>query len=474
MNLSQMVYEMAHNVLSSADIKAICKNRGFSDKELNSRFLFEHTFLSPTGLEVVMSKLTAAEIATLHLLYMDNQTVDVSFFSRLYSTAGTRCYGTFTQQYKPVYDSVQANLVRKGLLVITEAKTNALGKTKMELWCFHFPSEFGQYLPPLLTPSIRTPEVGTVKADIFRNLLLERIETQVQHYLRLVEGSIYTGPKKFSAKDVPEWQQSTWQANIKSVEVSTVSSKVFQGYVSSENQYSSPNPLPFVLYAFSQLKTEEWVTSEQLNTLLDVFYNTTSHPVPTQLCAAGYDTGCLAGYFSNGKVYYRLPDSRHIPQNLAPEDYLKILSDGRIMLILAKVPYEVLEILNQGTYLALDKGQLKIIPSLSKLMELSEAAREDPAMNYLKTHSAAFQALFEKLENQWGKLIIHENLLVARITDLSLRVQIKKAFGSMEENQSGRVAFLLEEYIAFPRTMLGDIEKLVKKSGHIIKTVQAK
>src|SRR5437899_20872 len=99
MNDTQMLYVMCHDVLSSADIKAICKSRRFSDKEANSRSLFEHVFLSSIGVEDAMKTLTAAEIAALHLLHMENRVVDVTFFERLYGgvQAGLRTYGTFTQ-----------------------------------------------------------------------------------------------------------------------------------------------------------------------------------------------------------------------------------------------------------------------------------------------------------------------------------------------------------------------------------------
>ena len=54
MNTSEMLYAMCHEVLSTADIKAICKSCGFSEREANSRSLFESVFLSATGIEATM------------------------------------------------------------------------------------------------------------------------------------------------------------------------------------------------------------------------------------------------------------------------------------------------------------------------------------------------------------------------------------------------------------------------------------
>src|SRR5690242_18558732 len=123
MKPSQMLYEMCHDILTAPDVKAICKARGFSDAEAGSRSLFEHVLLSSGGLAGVFAGLSEGEIATLHLLLLHDTVVDVTFFARLYggSQPGVHAYGTFTQQYKPIFDLVHRNLVRKGVLLIAAA-----------------------------------------------------------------------------------------------------------------------------------------------------------------------------------------------------------------------------------------------------------------------------------------------------------------------------------------------------------------
>ena len=62
-----------------------------------------------------------------------------------------------------------------------------------------------------------------------------------------------------------------------------------------------------------------------------------------------------------------------------------------------------------------------------------------------------------------------------RVTDLSLRVKLQQAFAGSggASAVAAQPVFLADEFVAFPRAMLGDIEKLVKKAGHIIKTVHS-
>jgi hypothetical protein len=480
MDLSQLVYEMSHNVLSNADIKAICKSRGFSDKVANSRSLFENTFLSSTGLETVIKTLTPAEVAALHLLYRENRLVDVSFFERLYANGNRKSgsfYGTFTQQYKPVFDNVQNQLVRKGLLVISEAKTSASGKAKMELWRYAFPEEFGPYLPPLLSPAVRTTETGKVKSDQVRTELEVLVQNPKGYsgLMGLHEGRLRIGNQPFSVRAVQKWQQEKWGLELRRPGVQFFyTSNIYQGFILTDGAYPDSSPLPFVQYAFSQLKPEEWVAPEQLDTLLNVFYNTPEHPTSIIICRGGYDTGCLARYSTNDKNYYRLPDARHLPLEVPPQEFLKVEPEGEVEILVRKVPYSALEVLNQSVYLVAENGTLRARPDLNRLADAPGEVRRHPLLEYLKKQSKIFAAMFEKFERDWGKLIVHDNLLVARVTDLELKLQLQRAFGTDPDNPGGSLVLLAGDYIAFPRFMLAEIEKQVKKAGHIVKTVQAK
>ena len=150
MDLSPMLAQMCHEGLSQADVNAIAKARGFRKQEAASRATFESFFLSTIGVETALAELTEAEIACLHLLARQPDEVNLPFFERIYASArrGQQYYyGTFSQEFKPVYDEVHKNLVRRGVLVVAEAKTRA-DDTKMERWRYRFPPEFVPLLPP--------------------------------------------------------------------------------------------------------------------------------------------------------------------------------------------------------------------------------------------------------------------------------------------------------------------------------------
>ena len=66
-----------------------------------------------------------------------------------------------------------------------------------------------------------------------------------------------------------------------------------------------------------------------------------------------------------------------------------------------------------------------------------------PLVDWLQRNSTAFRQALETLRQRRGKTIVHENLAVARVGDLALKVAIEKALGD-------RSVSLGEDYLAFP------------------------
>jgi hypothetical protein len=89
-------------------------------------------------------------------------------------------------------------------------------------------------------------------------------------------------------------------------------------------------------------------------------------------------------------------------------------------------------------------------------------------MQWIRRHATPFGEAMSSIEARRGKQIVHDNLLIARVKDLSLRVQIQKAV-----SQPGRLVSLPSGYIAFPIDALDDIRRLLTRSGYVIKTIEA-
>jgi len=78
MDMQNMLEQMCKSDLSDSDLKAICKSRGFPEKEAASRDVFENFFLSTIGIKEVLNSLTYEEVVFLHLLNKINKEVEVA------------------------------------------------------------------------------------------------------------------------------------------------------------------------------------------------------------------------------------------------------------------------------------------------------------------------------------------------------------------------------------------------------------
>ena len=105
-------------------------------------------------------------------------------------------------------------------------------------------------------------------------------------------------------------------------------------------------------------------------------------------------------------------------------------------------------------------------PSLVKLGRSSLAQRNSLLSHWLAEQVPAFGEALETVNTRWGKTILHDNLLVARVRDLSLRIQL-------ERELKDKVIVLNEHFIAFPVESRASVEKVLKKTGFVTRTVRA-
>ncbi len=459
-----MLDQMCHTVLSTADINAIRKARGFNANEADTRSTFENFFISSIGLKKVMASLQPEEVCGLHLLAQQKEEVDLTFFERVYDNAEESRFfysPTFTQRYKDTFEHVKRSLVRKGILVMAEARTRA-ESTIMERWRFRFPSQFIEFLPPIIASPHHSNNPGVSKAEVARLKLLEVVDGRSnaakkhdsQFFLRVEHGSLRMGDHAFHAGDLAAWQQSAWQAAI------------------SDVISASPVSISLVDAAMKILATldeQEWAEPEQLAPALRVFCYGAKTPDAEKICQEGWKWGCLERLAEGHKSYFRLVDRRAAEPASAPDPstFLNIHpKNGKVILNLHLIPLEALEQINRLAHLEVVKDQLAAAPDPVKLGRASPEARRSPLAEWLASHSPTFQQALDAIQEQWGKTILHHNLLVARVRDLSLRVQLERDLGD-------HLVVLSAEFVAFPRGWRAEVEKTLKKAGFVIKEVRA-
>jgi len=461
-----MLKQMCESDLSDSDIKAICKSRGFSEKEASSRDVFENFFLSTIGIKEVLNSLTYEEIVFFHLLNKIDDEVDIEYFDRLYGSAkpASGYYSmTFNQQYQETFKNVKNNLVRRGVLIMIEEE-DRYASTKMERWRFCFPSEFAEFLPPIVRAS-KFNEAGDFKKEILRDKLLEilgkkqkqsRLSNERSFALAIKNGDLYIGDEKFKASQLLKWQQACWQASVGP---------------NIKKQSEDMTPIEVTLYALSKLQEHEWLPADSLKVMLKIFTGEEKDENNSEkICETGCEWGCLVKLAAGGKTYYRLPeDVMEDTSSPSSDHYLQIMPDGTVALDMMTIPYTSLEVLTSISILDRHDSTLQAAVSLIKIGNALSTFRKNNLFEWLKENSSSFRNAIETAQKRWGRHIIHENLMIARVKDLSLKVMIQNSFAD-----SKNLVSLPDDYIAFPCDKLPAIQQVVEKSGHVIKKAGAK
>ena len=473
MDTQSMLKQMCESDINDSDIRAICKSRGFPAKEATSRGVFENFFISTIGIEEVLNSLSYEEVVFLHLLSKIAKRVGIEYFERLYGSAESEkdyYYLTCTKRYKETLKKVKSNLVRKGVLisVVKEQKTY-IKYTKMERLRFCFPPEFGEFLPPIARAST-FKEAGDFKREVLRDKLLEIAgggerpsplsnSDKKSFALAIKDGDLSIGGEPFRAKYLLDWQKACMQAASVKTDTKEQDYQIRQSH--------DMTPVEVTLHALAQLGAHEWLPADRLAVILKIF---TGKDVdhPEQICEAGWEWGCLVKVVADKTAYYRLPDDPlEDAASPAPKQYLQSAPDGTVVLNLVKIPYTALEMLNSIALLDIHNANLRATASITKMGDALTTVRKEGVFEWLRENSSGFRSAIETAEKRWGKQIIHEDLMIARVRDLSLKVQIEKS------HAGSQLVSLPNDYIAFPCDLLPAIQKLVEKSGHVIKKARA-
>lgn len=460
MNQTEMLHQMCHSVLSEADVKAICKNRGLPAHAASSRSLLESLFVSDTGVAAALAALDRTEIALLHLLKALSKPVDVTFFSPLSPPKKDKngwSYGTFTQRYQCAFSKVKERLVRRGILILALAQQTIQEKTNMERWQFALPVQFERHLPPVVESVKPLDGEGDWRSDVAR----EKLRTVVARgaanetgddKLEIVDRELRFGGKPFRAERLLAWQKRRWQAEAAPAK----GRKTEAPYNFTAGEA--------VVHILAGLDAGLWADVDALAEPLLVFCGFKADS--SSVCESGWRWGCLARQKSDGKTWYRLappPPTADSP----PDQYLTVQGDDSISVDLNAAGFESVEklvMISDQRAAPGGREALLITPNLVKLGRAADAILALPLADWLQKNSPAFRQAFETLRHRRGKTILHENLSVARVGDLALKVALEKALGD-------RIIALGEDSVAFPQEAVAEVKRVVTKLGHVVKEV---
>ena len=451
--------------LGQADLKAIGQSRGFDPQTAASRALLEHVFLSEQGLPAALAALTEAETLGLHLLNCLGETVELDFFKRVYpELVSGDYYRSFTERHKGLFQKIKTQLVRRGVLLCGTLPKGYQNLAVLERTRLMFPAEFAGCLPAPFQPRQLDPAAaGQQRGDILRAKLREipqweaapagKAAPSETGRWRLAKGELLFSGKPFRVKQLEAWRLAQFGAAVS---------------YRAKGQAEALQPVPLLKYAFSRLRENEWLAPDELLVFWEMALPGAKAPAPQTVCEAGYEWGCFERLEREGGFWYRLPQPANAVAEPSPADFLDASDARAVRLDLNRAPLAAVEQVAEVARLKVAQGTLWAEPDILRLSHASADTLASPVLRWLRERHPAFRSTSETIEQRRGKLIIHENLLVARVSDLSLKVMLEKKFG-----QPGQLVSLSRELVAFPNGLLPEIKAWLKKSGHVVKSIDS-
>ncbi len=469
---AQALLKMYQDGLTAGDKNKIIRARKFPKNALDNFDIFKTYFLSSEGLPNLIKQLSEREIIVLHILAFNQWITDVSVFEAAYMEMPkpVKYYwnrrGTYTQQYGAVLKAVQSNLVQKGLLVKYEDSLG--GDSKTERQRFLFPAAFAAFLPSPFSSLKELTGKGTYNEESIR----KEIKSAIQNRPKPISSGLAFKNKKLYLKK--DFLGLTGLAQIK-----LRNWRLTKGaYILANQYFGEGKPLAnFILHHLLQLAPNQWFSEKSITTLLavwddpkkreelDIDKKYQARYQPKEWCEAGFKAGLLEKQSNAGVNYYRLARDSKGPSDY--EKYLKFQADKTLIFDSRTIPLPIWLTLNQISFF--EPSAAVTIPAKPDLVHMSDFSADildNPLINWLKENAPTYKAAFAKFQKKYGKEIIHGQLLVAKITDLNLRVLVEKGL-----QKTGQVVVLSDEFIAFPIDALSLVERIVAKSGNVIKRV---
>jgi hypothetical protein len=451
--------------LGQVDLKAIGRSRGFDPQTIASPQLMQHVFLSEQGVVAALASLSETEFLSLHLLNCVQDEVGLEFFRKIYpdSTPRNPFYGTYTEQYKGLFQQVKTQLVRRGLLLFGTLTANESGGAVLQRRRFRFPEVFASLLPaPFKAGKLSADAAPQYRRELLRQKVTEILPEAAasrtkavgeEGRWRVAQGELLFGGQPFRVERLEAWRARQFDAAV--------------GYANKVLP-KALLPVPLLRYALSRLHEDEWLAPSELLPLWKMALTQVKAPEPQAVCEAGFQWACLEKAEHDGASYYRLPQQADAEAASLPEAFLDVRDAVRVRICLEHTPLAALARLGEISRLEAAGGELWARPSLLKVSHAPNQALTDPVVCWLREHHPAFRATMDTVEERKGKVIVHENLLVARVSDLTLKVMLEKKFGG-----PGQLVALAAGFVAFPKGLLPELQSWMKKSGHVIKSTHA-
>jgi len=446
--------EKMYELVSMTDIKTMFKHRNLPVNKEITQETFLKFLQSSVGVKKALSEITLKEKVSLFLMGRDK---DVSYFSNIYESDH---YGTFTNQYKDTYRLVIQNLVRKGILIAFEEN---YGKSKLERIHFDFPSEFKKFLPAPFDNIKESDKQPQIEDSLLRKKIGRIIKnpTQAKNSVYIKDGKLEFCGNLFDVERFNKWRKEELERFI------LKENKKSKNYRVNKKFWEDLDITKIFLNAVAKLKKSQFIFAKSIKVFLQVIFGENNAidlwAILDQAAALGY-----LGKIKDGENYYQYKDSVSIAyesENIAIEEFL-IFENNTFRLLMDKVPYAALEDLASFCLFSSEKKNILIDIDYRVLVKRYDGIKDKKIFQWFGKYSLELKKRIKEIENKKDKILLHNNLLFAKVNNFTIKALLTKNC-----RNGGNILFLEDDYIAFPKDEVNNIEKIVKKAGFAVKEI---
>lgn len=442
--------------LNAGDLKAICRFRGFSPPKGGGKDALV-AYLAPrlldaTGVSQALATLEEKWLLTLHSIAMAESPPDLAQLAKIIKPNDMG----FEIQHRTLFRRVAEGLLNRGTVVVGEQKAFSFyQQNRYERLVFYVPDVHGPLLPPYPVPA--QPMANDIhpsnSLDFCRAVLKEAVrQTDTAHpdardgFLGRISSSI-----TFEQGNIRVGKHAVRDATAFLSQIRTVWIKLGAASGKSGANFRAAD------YILSHLSEKAGVTVADLGEVLSRIGLRTAADELTRFCQQGCQAGFLVGRRDGCNTRYRgVPDADAIRQD---GPLVFSAHEHRIQVDLERTGLGPLLELATISRVEPDQGRLHIRPDILLLGRMASRLGSMPVLNQVCKACAAFTEAVKHVQSRHEKLILHEGLLILRIEDLGLRALLARHFGD-------KLSALGGSYLAVPRDLDGQVEKLARKEGY--------
>lgn len=443
-----LVEETCNSHLTAAQLRSICRARGFSppagDKETLARFVAPR-LLESTGAAEAMATLKDPWLHVLHGIAMAEKPPDLGALLPFARPAQS----TYGVDFRALYRKLAEGLLSRGVVLVQDYPTWRLrGGSRFERLVFHLPEVHHSALPPYPVDTVPLGDDPWSRdpAAFCREVLRAAVrgeDATPDGFLGRVASATVLGEGPIRLRQAAVTDLASFLVRVRKEWAAGRSGK-------------TASALRATVHIVSHLPPGRGVTVKQVRAALSrIDLVLSAKAIGEQL-----ESGCAAGLVVRGgdtnDPCYRVPDASRPARGDGPLVFREI--DDGVRVDLRKTGLDSFLGLAAVCRTKHSGAGLALAPHPVLLGRLASDIASIPALAEVRAACPAFEKAAANAEKRHGKLVLHEGLLVLRVEDPGMRALLTRVLGDGVRHVAG-------SYMVAPRGLAAKVEKLAKKEG---------